>query len=251
MCIRMGFVRGMLAAESIKLRRSGLWLLVGVSPLFAALVGYMTLRSAEDAGEFSWLYLASATAYAHGLLFLPLLAGLFAAFVCRFEHDGGGWKQLLALPVRRTGVYFAKLVVVVLLLAAVQAVYLAGIIIAGKAAGLSSMPPMELLFRCSAGGLLAALPLAALQLAVSVGWANFAAPLAINVMLTLPNILVINSDVYGPYYPWAQPIITMMPMTADSFGALGTPLLKLMLVIGAGFLLFFSSGLTYFRRKDM
>lgn len=239
----------LLGSEWIKVRKSSMWLLVFVSPLFASIVGFFSMRFDDTERQF-WEFLLSDMGFAHGLLFMPLLAGLFAAFVCRYEHDSGGWKQLLALPVHRSKVYLAKFTLVAMLLAATQLLYLAGMLAAGIGAGLEGPIPVGLMLQCAIGGLLATLPLAALQLAVSVGWANFAAPLAINVMLTLPNILVVNSQDFGPYYPWAQPFLAMLPDTAESFGAMNTPFVTLMLVIAAGFVVFFTSGLTYFRRRD-
>lgn len=99
------------------------------------------------------------------------------------------------------------------------------------------------------GGWLACMPLAALQMAVSAAWSSFAAPLALNVIFTLPNILVVNSAEYGPYYPWAQPLLAMIPRAADNFGALNGSLATLFIVIMGSLTLFLAGGLLYFQRK--
>src|SRR5690606_20910753 len=100
-------------------------------------------------------------------------------------------------------------------------------------------------------GWIAALPLAALQLFVSVVWSSFAAPLALNVIFTIPNMLIVNSEVYGPYYPWAQPLLSMLAVSPDKYGAFNVPLETLLYVILGGFALFFTAGLTYFQRKEV
>jgi lantibiotic transport system permease protein len=246
----MGRYLNLMRSEGLKLRKSSIWLLIFVSPALATVLGFFLLRF-EEPDRQQWMYLISDMSAAHGILFLPLLAGIFAAFVCRYEHDSGGWKQLLALPVKRTTVYVVKLSVVVLLLAATQLLLLGGMIAVAKLVGIDDPMPVGLLLQSVLGGLIASLPLAALQLAVSVGWANFAAPLAINVILTLPNILIVNSATYGPYYPWAQPFLAMMPDTGDSFGALNVSFATLMIVIVGGFAVFFLSGLAYFRRREV
>jgi hypothetical protein len=99
------------------------------------------------------------------------------------------------------------------------------------------------------GGWIACLPLAALQMAVSSAWSSFAAPMALNVVFTFPNILVANSADYGPYYPWVQPLLAMVPRTKESFGAFNVPAETLFLVILGSFVLFLAGGLIYFQRK--
>jgi len=235
-----------LRSEWLKLRKSNIWLLILVSPILTTMLGMVSRR---DEG---WLYLLSEMSALHAMLFIPLLTGVFAAFVCRYEHAGGGWKQVLALPVSRTSLYVAKLSVVAALMAAMQLLFLAGLLALGAVKGIQESVPWMEIGRSLLGGWVASLPLAALQMAVSVAWASFAAPLALNVIFTLPNMLVANSADYGPYYPWAQPMLTMIPREKGyGFGAFNVPLDTLLYVIVGGFLLFFISGLTYFRRKEI
>lgn len=240
----------LLSAEWMKLRRSAIWLLLAAGPVLAAVIGFMSLRS-EMAGSRTWESLSMIMAITHGILFLPLLAGIISAFVCRYEHDSGGWKQLLALPVKRGGVYLAKLAAVLLLLFISQLIYLGLVIAVGLLLGLAGPMPAADLAQSALGGFAAAAPLAALQLACSVGWANFAAPLAINAMMALPNAIIINSARYAPYYPWSQPLRAMLPDAGNQFGFLHLPAASLYGVVAGGFLLFFLSGWLYFRRRDV
>jgi len=242
------FVR-ILRSEWLKLRKSNIWLLIFVSPALASLVGFVSQSEAGKGEE--WLLLFSYMGVTHALLFLPLLTGVFAAFICRYEHGGGGWKQVLALPISRTQLFVAKLTLVVALLAVSQLLFGAGLLAIGSFKGFESPVPWEILLRGLLGGLVATLPLAALQLSVSIAWASFAAPLALNVIFTLPNMLVANSATYGPYYPWAQPMLAMLPSSEDSFGAFNVSFETLLFVICGSFALFFVSGLAYFRRKEI
>ncbi|UVI29971.1 ABC transporter permease [Paenibacillus spongiae] len=240
----------MFRSEWLKLRKSVIWLLAVVSPLLAGLVGFLSsLEDAEVIGGSPWLYALSMMAALHAMLFLPLLTGVFAALVCRYEHAGGGWKQLFSLPVSRSQVYLVKYVFIMLLLAITQLLFLAALIGIGLALGFPGpIPWKEIIISC-AGGWIACLPLAALQLAVSTAWSSFAAPLAVNVVFTLPNMLVANSTEYGPYYPWVQPMLAMIPSDEMSFGAFNISPVTLFVVIGGSFLLFLVSGWTYFAKK--
>lgn len=236
----------MFRSEWLKIRRSVLWLIAAVSPALALLVG---LFGAKGDTEFPWQEALSLMSVLHAMLFLPLLTGVFAALVCRYEHNGGGWKSVLALPVTRTQVYVVKLAVVMLLLALTQLLVLAALLIVGGANGFSSSVPWHVLLVSFGGGWMACLPLAALQLFISIAFQSFAAPLAVNVILTLPNILVVNSSTYAPYDPWAQPLLAMLPRDSMAYEGLDISLGTLYLVVFGSFCVFFAAGWTYFSRK--
>ncbi|AZK45443.1 ABC transporter permease [Paenibacillus lentus] len=237
-----------LSAESLKMSRSGIWLIILASPLLSLLIGALV---SVPAGADPWPIILGAMVMLHGMLFLPIMAGLFAAFICRYEHTGGGWKQLLVLPVSRTGVYLAKFAVVTALLALSQLFFLVSLIAAVSFHDFPGPMPWGMFFRSIIGGWIACLPLVALQLGVSLNWASFAAPLALNVSLTIPNMLIVNSSTYGPFYPWAQPLLAMMPSGEADFGAFNLPYPSLLITVLGSFLLFCLTGLTYFRRKEI
>lgn len=156
---------------------------------------------------------------------------------------------MLALPVSRSSLYLAKFAHVALLLGLTQVLFLLGAIAIGLLKGYAAPIPWTEFLRAFSNGWLATLPVAALQLFVSVSWSSFAAPLAINVMLTLPNVLIVNSEKYGPWYPWVQPVLAMNGV--EKYGAFNVSVGTLLFVIVGGFLLFLISGLIYFNRKDM
>ena len=226
---------------------SWVWLLVLVSPLISLPIG--ALADLQEDGVITWQVLLSAMSVVHAIVFLPVLSGIFAALICRNEHSDGGWKLLLALPVRRTSVYLAKYTTVMALLAAVQLLFLAALLGIGLYRGAEGAIPWALLLASLFGGWFACLPLAALQLAVSQGWSSFGAPLALNVSFTIPNMLVANSSTYGPYYPWVQPMLAMSPFGDERFGAFNLPVESLMIVVTGSLVVFLAAGLFFFWRK--
>lgn len=237
-----------LSSERLKMSKSYVWLLVIGSPILSLVPGLLENRD-HQTEKISWELLLNVMSIMHAVLFLPLLSGIFAALICRYEHHDGGWKMLLSLPVTRLSVYLSKYVMIIGLLAAVQLTFLVMVIGLGLFCGTSDSIPWSLLLSSISGGWIACLPLAALQLAVSQGWSSFGAPLALNVSLTIPNMLIVNSSTYGPYYPWAQPMLAMNPYGDDRFGAFNLPIETLMMVVGGSFLVFFAAGLISFYRK--
>lgn len=247
-----GFLR-LLAAERLKLAKSFIWILIPLSPLLSLAIGMLVPLESYGVSEASQQYpiLVSSMASFHSMLFLPILTGILSAFVCRYEHVGGGWKQLLTLPVSRASLYMAKLSVVALLLAITQLLFLGAVIAAASFHGINGGLPLEMLLKGIGSGWLACLPLAALQLLVSVSWSSFAAPLVINVMLTLPNMLIVNSERFAPFYPWAQPMLAMLSFDGQEFGAFALPLENILITVTGSFTLFLAAGLLYFTRKEV
>lgn len=239
-----------LRSERIKLGRSQIMLLAIIDPILCAGIG---LLSSVDNNADGWLALLLVMTMLHAMLLLPMMAGIFSAFVCRYEHAGGGWKQILSLPVSRSALYLSKLMVVAGVLAISQLLFFAAVLGVGLLKGfdLSYVPWGEFAQRAVLG-FVACLPLVALQLFVSTVWTSFAAPLVLNMMFTVPNILISNSATYGPYYPWAQPMLVMMEAGGGyDFGAFATPTQTLLLTIGGSFALFLAVGLVYFNRKPV
>ncbi|CAM4512621.1 hypothetical protein FHS16_003391 [Paenibacillus endophyticus] len=243
----------LIAAERLKLSKSYIWVLALVSPLLSLAIGILV--SPDKFGmtndQEKYALLVSSMASFHAMLFLPILTGILSAFVCRYEHVGGGWKQLLTLPVSRSGLYFAKFSIVASVLALTQLLFLAAVCAAAAYHGYAVSLPWETMLTGIGSGWLACLPLAALQLLVSVSWSSFAAPLVINVMLTIPNILVVNSERFAPFYPWAQPMLAMLSFSGEDFGAFALPLENVLITVLGSFVLFLAAGLLYFNRKEV
>ncbi len=242
-----------LRSERIKLGRSQILLLAVFAPLLSILIGFLSNLDGAGSEAQAWEGLLLAMSMLHAMFFLPMMTGIFSAFVCRYEHAGGGWKQILSLPVSRSALYMAKLLTVAGALALSQLLFSVGLLIVGAVKGFDlASVPWDVLSSRLIGGFVACLPLAALQLFVSTMWSSFAAPLVLNMIFTVPNILIANSATFGPYYPWVQPLLAMLPNGGGyDFGAFSLPLANLMITVGGSFVLFLAAGLIYFVRKPV
>ncbi|MGE7690919.1 ABC transporter permease [Lysinibacillus sp. NPDC097214] len=239
-----------LSAEWFKLRKSKMVPIILAGPIIGLFIGLTSnLESnTQDLDVNPWYISLFSMNLTYALLFLPLIAGVLASLICRYEHQSGGWKQLLALPVTRGRVFVAKYVLIILLMLAMQLLYLCSIFAVGMIKGYTDPFPMEIVWKSIIGGWVATLPLVALQLWMSIMFKSFAAPFAVNVVFTLPSILAINSKTIGPYYPWAQPF-SMMYVGGNTDDVFFVPWDQLLTVVGGGFLLFFLGGYLYFQRK--
>ena len=211
---------------------------------FTGISNYMFRNPDEE----KWLWYLIMSLYFYGSMLFPLLAGILAALICRYEHIGGGWKQLLALPVTRTQVYLSKYLMIIFFLALTQLLLLVAIVVGGTIIGIEEPIPWGMMLKSVITGWVAILPLAALQLWFSILLSNFALPMTINVIFSIPAMLISQSEMFGPYYPWAQPFLGMMPTGYDF---LNVSFETLLYVILGGWILSFFGGLITFNRRDM
>lgn len=236
----------LLQSEWYKLRKSKILLLIFVGPLLGLLIG-LVIDYGSDPEVNDWYVTLLTMNLTYALLFLPLITGVFASVVCRYEHQAGGWKQLLALPVSRGNVFVAKFILLMLIVFVIQLLYLSAIYVVGMLKGYTDPFPLAIVWKSIFGGWIATFPLVALQLWMSIVFKSFAAPFTVNVIFTLPTILAVNSERFGPYYPWAQPFEMMY--VGNPSDVFFVPLEQLLTVVGGSFLLFFFGGLLYFQRK--
>jgi hypothetical protein len=212
--IRMFFK--LFKAEWLKLKRTRSWIIIFLGPLLGvvfALINFFNNMDIfmTDPDDNGWVEAWTQLQIFYGSLILPILTGVYSALICRFEQIGGGWKQLISLPIPRTPIYLSKLVLAYLLLAITQLVTLALFLILGWITGVPSDIPWSTLFGFISKGWIATLPLATLQMAISVHWRSFGIPLAVNIVFSIPVLLVSYSK-FGQYYPWALPNMAMSPV---------------------------------------
>ncbi|MET3699080.1 hypothetical protein SAMN05877753_101214 [Bacillus oleivorans] len=232
----------LLQIEWLKMRKTNIWPLVLISPALAAAIAF---GFGNPGSSTPWIESFYPMTIPHGVLFLPLLAGVFSAFVCRYEHLDGGWKLLFALPITRMKVVLSKFTIVMGLLFITQILIVVGLLVVGIIKGFLAPVPWEILLKSTMGGLVACIPLVILQMWFSFLWSSFAAPFTIAVVFTLPNMLIANSEDFGPYYPWVQPFLAMMP---EGGGFIVSPV-TLWSVIGVSSILFAGLGTIYIKRK--
>lgn len=196
--------------ELFKLRWSMIAVILILGPAISLWIGFGVPTKMDQVTN-EWLWFFSLTVHKYAMFFYPLIVGVYAALVCRYEHIGNGWKQIFCLPVSRLQVYLTKLGVVALLTFLTQLCLLIGFLFIGWMQGLQDPIPWAILITKVANGWLASLPLMTLMLGCSLFWRNFATPLTLNVIFTVPSVIFTGAVLLGSWYPWSQPFLAMMP----------------------------------------
>lgn len=242
-------MKNVLYVERLKLKRSKLWLLYLIGPLLGVFLAYINFYKNYDLfmqpGDNAWIEAWTQVALFMGPFVLPILVGIYAAFVCRGEHVGGGWKQLLALPLKHSDVFLGKFLTVVRMVIITMLVLITLFIGFGYIKGVEGNLPIFDIFGFMIRGILACLPLVLLQLIISIRAKTFGIPLAVSIMFTLPAIIIASTPL-GQIYPWTQPMLAMSP---EDESPIQSYFLFYTLLIGT-FIVLLLYGLQSFAKRD-
>lgn len=225
-----------LRTEIAKLTRSMAWAVVVVLPIVMVLSAVANTLAIGQPLEDGWhtLWLRSTVFY--GLFPLAVGIAILASLVWRVEHRGSNWNALMSGPTSSLQIVLGKAGVVALLAAAMQPVLLLAVVVVGKLVlRLPGMLPAPYL---AAGVLIviACLPLAALQSALSMFLRSFAAPVAVGVVAAVVSAGVLlaagNASVISPYALVARATQLGTGQLADA-GTIGVTEIGLVLAASA------------------
>ncbi|MBY7141898.1 ABC transporter permease [Virgibacillus sp. NKC19-3] len=207
-------MKNIIYVERLKLKRSKLWLIYVIGSLIGVALAYTNFFKNYDLfmnpGDNAWIEAWTQVALFMGPFVLPILVGIYAAFVCRGEHIGGGWKQLLALPISYSAIFVGKFLTIVRMIVITIVIVMVFFIGTGYLTGVEGSLPVFALLGYMVRGVLACLPLVLLQLIISIRSKTFGIPLAVSIVFTLPAIIVASTPL-GQVYPWTQPMLAMSP----------------------------------------
>lgn len=194
---------GAISAELIKLKRSLAWPIVVLLPVVLVLAGAATQLARGTQPENGWdtVWLQSVGFY--GLFPLAIGIAILGSLVWRVEHRGSNWNALMSGPTPSLRIVVAKTVVVAGLTTIMQVVLVLAVVAIGKLPfGLPGILPGQYL-GIAALLVLATIPAAALQSALSMFLRSFAAPVALALVAsgvsTAALMVLGNAALVSPY----------------------------------------------------
>ncbi len=232
-----------LSADFLKIRGKGIWFLIFLAP-----IGLVAMQALNFGLRLDYLKQQYADSIWGGLIndtiiFVPIAlylgVTLVSSLIANVEHQMSSWKQLLALPISRTAVFSAKFLLCFLLLSVSCLLLPVFTIILGLTLGFggTDIPWMDIL-RMGFLPYLAALPLMALQLWLSLSFRNQALPVTIGVTAAIIS-------------PFTLQLSEWFPLNWPTFGYSGP---HAEWFVGAGILcgvMIMILGLIHFNRKDV
>ncbi|ASU60377.1 MULTISPECIES: ABC transporter permease [Nocardiopsis] len=188
---------GMVLAELAKLRRSALWIVAVVLPLLAVITGTVNYAGNVEALSSGWASYWSQVVLFYGMVFMSMGVAVAASAAWRMEHRGHNWNLLMATPARAFSVVGAKLASLALVVVTMQFVLLGLVVLSGKLVlGLDGWLPWHSA-AAALLGVVAALPVAALQSLLSMLVRSFAAPVALGLLGCVAGVGLLYSGEGG------------------------------------------------------
>ncbi len=214
----------LLHAESIKLKRSLILLLVVGVPVMMLIMLTMMLVSDKSAGDWPRFVMTGSAIWAFFLL--PMSATALTALLAQIEHGPGAWSSVLSLPYPKWLIYAAKAIIALGVMALISALIWVAIILSGLLGG--AIVPAQALSGDFAGGQLAALLakmwlagilVVAIQFTIAMAIRNFAAPVVVGIGGTFVAVVATSAKI-GIYFPWLLPTNVLASDPAKALQAL-------------------------------
>jgi hypothetical protein len=200
----------MVLAELAKLRRSALWIVAAVLPLLAVVTGTVNYAANEEALSSGWASYWSQVVVFYGMVFMSTGIAVMASAAWRMEHRGHNWNLLMATPARAFAILGAKLASLTLMVVVMQLVLLGLVVLSGRLVlGLDGWLPWHSV-AAALLGVVAALPVIALQSLLSMLVRSFAAPVALGLLGCVAGVGVLYSGGGGMVsYLLPQALVTV------------------------------------------
>ena len=230
-----------LASEFIKIKRKMILFLIFLGPF-----GVIALEAVNFGLRYDWLTGIYEDDLWKGLigevsmLSVPtILIGLtiLTSMIANIEHQTNAWKQLLALPISKTKVYTAKVLLTVILLLISCFLLMIGTIILGLALKFGTAIPFVYLFNMCFYPFLAALPFLALQIWLAITLKNQAIPLTVGI---LGMIISMYASAFPDWVPLKWPLL---------LNEWGKPIFSVIAGVFLGFIIYVASIIDFSRRE--
>ena len=194
----------LLKIEFMKVKRSKIIPLIFIAPLLVVASGIANLSSyftPEYTNAWPAMFIQSALVYAYYLL--PFSMIVVCVMIAGRETGNNGILKMLALPVSRYTLSFAKFCVLMFYLLMEMVVFLAMFVVAGMIAtsttGITETLPILYLLKWCVGLFLTMLPCVATMWAITVLFEKPLLSVGLNLLLVIPGVLVANTPLWIAY----------------------------------------------------
>ncbi|HJV89133.1 MAG TPA: ABC transporter permease [Holophagaceae bacterium] len=225
-------------AEALKLKRSLALLVVAAAPVLTTLLYFLVMMKDRKGVALAqpWENYAHIVLSLWSFLALPMLATLLATLVNGVEHQNGMWKHLFAQPVPRWRILAVKAAASLVLLGFACFLLLPCMAIFGKllhmlkpGLGFGAPIPLRSLALAVARPFFAAWLMLALHQWISQRSPSMTLSLGSGMLGLIGAFVVVNSDRWGPLYPWCLALRATQPGPA--------PMGVMILGVGGGLLI--------------
>ena len=192
----------LLRAERMKLKHSPVWLAFILMPIIPAVLGTINYLGNLELLTSEWYSLWSQHTIFTSYFFLPIMLGIYCAYIMRLEQNNHNWNKTLTMPVPKSEIFLAKLLTVTFMIL-LSEIWIAGLlIISGKIIGMTAAFPLkEIIIWCSFGTL-GGMVMAAAQLIISIFIRSFALSVGISLGGGISGLVFLAKNL-GHLWPYS------------------------------------------------
>lgn len=240
-------------------RTRAVWLAI-VAPIFIVCLRILFIVKGEEIRHAWDNWMEANYSFWTGIILL-LTMSLDIALVVDIDRSAHIWKQLFALPISRTSVYFAKFIV------AIALTFFSGILlfllslIVGYIFALVNPklgftfydPDIPYYLWVILLETVASFFIIAVYLCVSMLAKNFILPVSLGIMGSVVNLVAYDSTIAQKFSPWmyALDVARILAKTPQTQAYLGWPLPIILAISVLGSLLLILLGVVEFNRRDI
>lgn len=191
----------LLKAERMKLKRSPVWLAFLIMPVIPALLGTLNYMGNIELLGNEWYSLWTQHTLFTCYFFLPIMLGVYCAYIMRIEHNNHNWNKILTMPTGRGMIFISKLLTASFMVLISEIWIGALFVISGKFAGMTEPPVNSIIIWCLFGTL-GGMVMASVQLFLSIYIKSFALPIGIAFAGGLSGLLFLAKG-FGLIWPYS------------------------------------------------
>ncbi|MDO5397793.1 MAG: ABC transporter permease [bacterium] len=192
----------LLKAERMKLKRSPVWGAFLIMPVIPALLGTVNYMGNIEILQSEWYSLWTQHTLFTCYFFLPIMLGVYCAYIMRIEHNNHNWNKLLTLPVNKASIFVSKLLTASMMILISEVWICVLFIISGKLAGITAALPYRSIMIWCLFGTLGGTVTAAVQLMLSIFIRSFALPVGIAFAGGLSGLVFLAKG-FGHIWPYS------------------------------------------------
>lgn len=191
----------LLKAERMKLRRSPVWLAFLIMPIIPAFLGTANYVYQKAVLTREWISLWTQHTLFTDYFFLPIMLGVYCAYIMRLEHANHNWNKLFTMPVIRGTVFLSKLITASVMLIISEIWICALFVISGHIVGLAN-PPWQSIVLWGVFGTLGGMVMVSIQILLSMFVRSFALPVGISFAGGLSGLVFLAKHL-GHIWPYS------------------------------------------------
>lgn len=191
----------LLKAERIKLKRSPVWFAFLIMPIVPAFLGTLNYMGNIEILQSEWYSLWTQHTLFTDYFFLPVMIGVYCAYIMRLEHNHNNWNKVLTMPQGRTAVFLSKFITASFMVFISELWIGILFIISGFAVGMTNPPYVQIAVWCLFGTL-GGMVIAAIQLMLSLVIKSFALPVGISFAGGLSGLVFLAKNL-GHIWPYS------------------------------------------------